>query len=120
MVFWTFIYNLFNFNLSWIVDFILNNLFWLFAFIAAGYYLNPARGPFKSLVMFSLLIMISVEFTDYFNLLIYVGIGLMLMYITRMAILLALENTQGGSRYIPLAWVLSFFFVLFIYNIFLR
>ena len=120
MVFWTFIYNLFTLNLSWVVEFIMNNSFWLFGFIAAGYFLAPQRGMFMNLVVLSALIMISVEFTNYFDLLVYTGVGLMLLYISRMAILLALEHTKGGSKYIPLAWVLSFLVVIFIYNIFLR
>ena len=120
MVFWTFMNHLFSLDLLWIVEFIMSNSFWLFGFIAAGYYLDPKRNLFVGLVMISALIMASVDFTNYFDLLVYTGIGLMLLYISRMAILLALENTPGGSKHIPLAWVLSFFVVLFIYNAFLR
>lgn len=120
MVLWTFTNHLFSLDLPWIVEFILNNSFWLFGFIAAGYFLAPHRGMFLNLVVLSALIMISVEFTNYFDLLVYTSIGLMLLYISRMAILLALEHTPGWSKHIPLAWILSFLVVIFIYNGFIR
>ena len=120
MIFWSFINAILSLDLLWIVDFILANSFWFFGFIAAGYFLAPHRGMVMNLIILSALIMVSAEFTGYFDLLIYTGIGLMLLYISRMAILLALDNTPGWSRYIPLAWVLSFFVAIFIYNVFIR
>ena len=120
MAFWTFILSLITFNLSWIVDFILGNLFWLFAFVAVMYYISMGRSMLRGLIMAALLIMISVEFTNFFDLLVYTSVGLMLLYLSRMAILLALENTPGWSKHITLAWLLSFIVVIFVYNLFIR
>ena len=119
MVFWEFFSHLVSFDLVWVLEFILNNTFWLFGFIAAAYYMSNGKNTILGFIVASLLIMLSLQFLDIFQLLIYTAVGLALLYLARLAILLALEKTQGGSKYIPLGWIISWFAVLFLYNAFL-
>lgn len=118
-MFWEFFSHLVSFDFIWILEFILNNIFWLFGFMAVAYYLSNGKNTILGFIVASLLIMLSLQFLDIFQLLIYTGGGLALLYLARLAILLALEKTPEGSKYIPLGWIISWFAVLFLYNAFL-
>ena len=118
-MFWIFFEKVVSLDVVWLVELIMNNLFWLFGFMAAAYYMSEGKNTFLGFIIISLLLMLSLQFLDVFQLLIYTAAGLALLYLARLSILIALEKTPGGSQYIPLGWVVSWFVVLFIYNAFL-
>jgi len=95
-----------------LIDMIMNNLFWVFGFLAAGYVFSSGKRSAIVGLFFASLVLASMDMFSLVHFTIYTAYGLMMLYLVRVALLLFLENIEGGSRLIPLFWVLSFFFVI--------
>lgn len=101
-------------DLEFFIDLVMNNLFWVFGFIVAGYFFSnhSIKGMLISGVIFSALVLVSADLFFLINFSIYTAYGLMILYLIRVVALLFLENTEGGSRLIPPIWVLTFFITI--------
>ena len=99
-------------DFGFLIDVLMNNLFWVFAFIAAGYFFSDKKSFILFGAIFSLVILFSFDIFIFLGFGIYTGVGLMFLYLARMAVLLFLENTKGGQDLIPLMYVLVFYFTL--------
>ena len=99
-------------DFAFFIDLIMNNLFWVFGFFAAGYIFSNGKTASISGFLFAGMILVSLDIFNLINFSIYTASGLMILYLVRVTVILLLENTEGGSKHIPLAWLLSFFFVI--------
>ncbi len=98
-------------DIVFFIDLVMNNLFWVFGFIAAGYFFSNQKSFIEFGLVYGLIIVLT---TDIFHLVgfgIYTGVGLLLLYLGRMATLLFLENTKRGQDLIPITYILVFFSV---------
>jgi len=102
----------FSLDFVFFIDLIMNNLFWVFGFIAGGYYFTDKRHFVLFGLVFAGVILMTVDVFNLIGFSIYTATGLMFLYLGRMSALLFLENMKGGSERIPLAYVLVFFFTL--------
>ena len=112
MVFFETIAAIMEFDIPFLIDLIMNNLFWVFGFFAAGSVFSNHKNGLAVGLFFAVLIMASTAFFTLIEFTIYTASGLLILYLVRVSLLLFLENIKGGSKFIPLGWVLSFFFVI--------
>ena len=97
-------------DFGFLIDVIMNNLFWFFGFIAAGYFFSYKRSLVLFGAIYAFLIMFTMDLFIFIGFGIYTATGLFFLYIARLVVLLFLENTKGGQHLIPIAYVLVFFF----------
>jgi len=99
-------------DIGYLIAIVLGNPFWFFAFFAAGFFFSGGKRPIVQGLVFYLLV---VTAADVFTLLtyvpIYTGVGLFFLYTFRVPLLLYMEKS-GLDKYYPLAWVLSFYFIV--------
>ncbi len=118
MVFWEVIVHVLSLDLNWLATFALNNLLWVFLLTVGIYLFQDGKKVLLGLLTFIPIIWISADLKFFYNLSIYTAIGLLLLYWFRLSILLILQHTKKLSKYYKLAWFLSWFVVLYIYNVF--
>ena len=111
-VFVDWLMHLFALDLGFFIDLVMNNLFWIFGFYAAGYLFTGGKHPIRNGIIYVLLAVVSMDMFGLVKFSIYTAGGLGLLYMLRVPLLLFLEKGKGTSKYIPLAWVLSFFFTI--------
>ena len=102
----------FSLDFIFLIDLIMNNLFWVFGFIAAGYLFTDKKSFIMFGFVYAAIILMTVDVFNVIGFSIYTATGLMFLYLARMVVLLFLENTKSGPRLIPLAYVAVFFFTL--------
>ena len=93
-----------------LIDIVMNNLFWVFGFIAAGYLFSDKKSLFFYGTVYAFIILLTMDMFTFIGFGIYTATGLFFLYIARLVVLLFLENTKGGQPLIPLFYVLVFFF----------
>ncbi len=118
MVFWEFAAHVLSLDANWIIAFILNNLLWVFLFTAALYFLQDGKKVLLGLLTFIPIVWISADLKLLYNLSIYTALGLLLLYWFRLSIFIVLQHSKGMQKYFKLAWFLSWFVVLYAYNVF--
>lgn len=118
MSFWELALHVLYLDIPWLVTYIMSNLFWLFALIAGVYFIQKGKKVLQGFILVVVIILISRDLSPYYGLAIYTAMGLMILYLFRLAILSFLEHS-GRSHYLKLAWFLSFFVVLYFYNVIL-
>ncbi|MBI4210883.1 MAG: hypothetical protein HY544_05270 [Candidatus Diapherotrites archaeon] len=101
-----------NLDVVFLVGVIMNNLSWVFFFLTAGYIFTDGKHAIRNGVIFSLLVLTSQDIFKLTGFGIYTAFGLGLLYMLRVPMLLFLQNTRDWGKHIPLAWVLSFWFVV--------
>lgn len=116
MAFWEVALHVLYLDIPWLVGYILSNLYWLFALTAGVYYLQKGKKVLEGFILVVVIILISRDLSSYYGLAIYTAVGLMLLYLFRLSILSFLEHS-GRSHYLKLAWILSFWIVLYFYNV---
>ncbi|MBI4044357.1 MAG: hypothetical protein HY392_01485 [Candidatus Diapherotrites archaeon] len=118
MAFWEVALHVLYLDLPWLVGYVMSNLFWLFALTAGVFFLQKGKKVLEGFILTVIIILLSRDLSPYYGLAIYTAIGLMILYLFRLSILSFLEHT-GRSHYLKLAWILSFFIVLYFYNVIL-
>ncbi len=98
-------------NFALIVDVIMNNLFWVFGFFAAGYFFSNGKTPTISGIIYASMVLVSIDVFNLQHFTIYTAFGLGVLYLLRVPLLLFLEKTKGGAQYLTLAWLLSWYVV---------
>ena len=98
-----------NFDIMFLIDVVMNNLFWVFGFIAAGYFFSDKRSFIEYALVFSFIILLTTDIFGIVGFSIYTAIGLFFLYLGRMAVLLFLEHSKGSQHLIPLFYVLVFY-----------
>ena len=104
----------FSLNLTFLVDIIMNNLFWVFGFLCAGYFFSNGKSTVATAVIFSAILLSTQDISDFIGFAIYTSYFLMILYLGRVVVFLFLENTKGGAKLIPLFYVLVFYASLII------
>ncbi len=118
MGFWEFVVHLLSFDIGWIVNFIMHNLLWVFFFTTAIYFLQNGKKVLLGVLTFIPIVWISSDLKIFYNLSIYTAVGLLLLYLFRLSIFIVLQHSKGGHKYFKLAWFLSWFVILYVYNVF--
>lgn len=99
-------------DFGFFVDIVMGNLFWIFGFYAAGYIFSGGKSPLISATIYAAMVLVSVDIFILTGFSIYTAFALGLLYMLRVPLLLFLEKSKGGSKYLALAWILSWYFVL--------
>ena len=94
------------------VDLIMNNLFWVFGFLAIGYYTSTSKNWILTGIVSAAIVLATIDLFQLLEFSLYTGYGLMLIYISRLVVSTALEHSKTMSNYMPLAFVLCFYMVL--------
>ena len=102
----------FALDFAFLAEFVMNNLFWVFGFFAAGYFFTDKKGGILMGLSYVALILFTMDIFGMVQFSIYTATGLLFLYLTRMSVLLFLENTKDAQHLIPLGYVLAFFFTL--------
>ncbi|MFH1224521.1 MAG: hypothetical protein V1676_01830 [Candidatus Diapherotrites archaeon] len=107
-------------DIAYFLHMIEANLFWIFGLAAGAYYLSNGKGIWRDFALISIIIFGSLAIQEYFDVSIYIAEVLLFMYISRVVALLLLENTPGWSKYIPHAWVFTWWATWIGYNLFMK
>ena len=119
MAFWEVMVHVLSFDVVWLMEFFFANLLWFFMLTAGIFLFTDGKKVLPNLITFLAIIWISSDLKIFYNLSIYTAFGLLLLYLLRLSVLTMMQYTKGLSKYFKLAWFLSWFVVLYIYNIFL-
>ena len=119
MAFWEFMVRIFTLDISWIADAIMSNLLWVFMIIAAIYILQGGKKVLLGSITAVAVIFISIDLDPFFNLAIYTAMGLIVLFLLRLTLIITTENTPKLSGFLKLAWFLSWYVTLYVYNIYL-
>ena len=69
--------------------------------------------------MIAFVIFTAMLLSSVFSLAIYTAVGLSILYLLRLASLLALEHTPKLRKHLKLVWYATFFIAIYIYNVFI-
>lgn len=99
-------------DIGFLVSTIMNNLFWVFAFIAAGYYFSNGKTPLQNSIIYASMVLVSMDVFHLIKFSIYTGLGLGILYLIRVPVLLFLEKSKGGTKYLAIAWLITWYLVI--------
>ena len=107
-------------DLFWFIDLIMNNLFWVFAFIAVMYFFTDGKRTILGviLIIFDMWLFVDLEIVA--SAVIFSGGFLTVYYISKLAFLTIVENSKKFKKHIIVASTLQGWVMIFIYNIFLQ
>ncbi|MCR4368441.1 MAG: hypothetical protein NUV67_00880 [archaeon] len=114
MAFVEFIVALFEFDFGFIIEAAMNNIFWVFGFIAAGYFFSDKKSFFLFGMIYMSLILFTMDIFSMIGFTVYTATGLMFLYLARLSVLTFLESSKNLNHLIPLGYVLAFFLTLFV------
>lgn len=112
------VYSALSLDLGWFVEVTLNNLFWVFGFMAAAFYFWDGKKVWGHFFIVVAVMWISLDFTALTGWTFFAAMFLMVLYIGRMAVLMFAETTNFGKKNLPLIYVLYFWIWLVIFNLF--
>ncbi|GEM_PF-3252092 len=118
MAFWEIALHFLALDVPWIVDFLASNIFFIFMLFAAIYIVQDGKKVIPSFLTFAVIILLTKDLAPYFNLAIYTAVGLFIIYIFRLSVLSFLVHS-GRSHFIKLAWFMTFWITLYVYNAFI-
>jgi len=114
------VYNALTFNVGWFLNLFTGNLLWLLMmYIGVHILKNGQRVLYNNLVIW-LVVTGTMDLARISGLSFYVAEALMVVYLMRLSVIALLEGSPGGMKYFSLAWVLTFWVTLVIYNVFMR
>lgn len=119
MGFWEVALHLLALDLPWLISLITGNLFWLFTLLAAVYMIQKGKHVLWAFILVVAIILFSADLAPYYGLAIYTASGLMLLYLLRLAVLSFTEHNARLKKYFKLAWFLTFWVVIYVYNVFI-
>ncbi|HLC79597.1 MAG TPA: hypothetical protein VJG83_04175 [archaeon] len=99
-------------DFKFFVDLLVNNIFWVFAFYAAGYYFSNGKSPLANSIIYASMVLVSIDMFNVVGFSIYTALGLGILYMIRVPLLLFLEKTKGGAQYLSLAWLLTWYLTI--------
>ena len=109
---------IFSFDIAFLIDHVITNIFWFFAFYAAGWYFTDGKKPLIPMIGYGLIILFTAEYI--FKMLgftIYTPMGLLVLYLGRMIVLMLLEHSKTMKHFIPIGYVIVFFAAIAIVSI---
>ncbi len=118
MAFWEIALKVLELDVTWLSNFIMNNIAFILMLYIAVYTVQKGKKTIIGFLTFSAIILLSRDLSTYFGLAIYTAAGLMFLYLFRLSILTALEHA-GHGRFLKPVWFASFFIVIYVYNVFL-
>ena len=97
-----------NFDIGFLIDLALNNLFWVFALYCTGYFFSDGKKPLATGNFAFLIIFNTIEiFNKTIGFSMYGAYALFLIYFGRLSVLTVLQNSKY-KQFIPTAYVLVF------------
>lgn len=111
------LYNVMTLNFGYFAALAAHSLFWIFGFAAAAYIYGGEKGfiPRFIIILFTVLGMLDLE--KIHGLTYFFAGALLTLYLGRIAVLTALANSKN-EKYIPLAYSIMSYAVLFYFNFF--
>ncbi|MBU2100191.1 hypothetical protein KKG83_06875 [Candidatus Micrarchaeota archaeon] len=114
-----FIGHLLSLDLQWFVELAMNNLLWLFIFIAAAFVYNNMKWSAKHFFVGFFYLWLLIYFVPMLGWIYLVGGFLFLNYVSRIVVLTFFGNIPALKDSYPAIMVIQFFAVLVYYNLFL-
>ena len=115
-----FLQHLLSLGIAWLLNLVLANLFWVFAFFATAYLVLEGKRTLYGFVALCGLIFVAIDFEAGSGLVIFGAGFLAFNYVTKIALLAFVENIPRFSKRLPLFEELHFLATLIIFNFFLR
>jgi len=107
-------------DFGWFFGLAMNNLVWVFAFLALAYFFwekTPLIIGFAAVVLYAYG---SIAFTALIGWPILIGSFLLLAYIARISVATFSHYDETLTAHLPLILVIQFFVILAVYNLFLK
>ena len=110
--------HLFALDLGWFVSLIIGNLLLLFAFIATMYIFLEGKKVIAGVIFLTLVLWIIADIQFVTGWLVFVGGFLSIYYITKLALLIFVEDTKLKKWLIPVSTAHAYLIII-IYNYFM-
>ena len=114
-----FLAHLLAFDVAWVVAFILGNLHWLFAFVATAYFFSGSKRVVGYFLILVMLVWSVFDLTSLMSWTVLAGGFLMLMYISRVAVLTYANDIPYLKTKIVIVMTIQMWIVVVLYNVFL-
>jgi len=109
-----------EFDLVWIVGLIFGNLHWLFAIGAVIYFFYGGKKPVLPFILLMGVVWAAIDLSTITGWVWAVPMFLAIHYITRIAIVIFASEIEGLKNKLPVVFVIHFFTIYIIFNLFLR
>ncbi len=119
-MFWEPFVALVSLDLAWIVNFLLANIFWVFAFYAIAYYFFGPKYAALNALLVAAYCWVSNDFAGLAGWTVLAAGFLSISYLSRLALVTFVEKTEAIRKYTPISFIAAFFITMIIYNLFLR
>jgi len=118
MAFFEFIQHLLSLDFIWLINVIIHNIPYLFAYSAAVYFFYQGKNFLRWFVIIVIYVWVAVEFVDIAGWVVLSAGFLSLNYLVRIGALTFTDALGFGNR-LPLLMAIMFVMTLAIYNIFI-
>ncbi len=102
-MFFEFLSHLVALDIPWLISLVMNNLFWVFAFIALMYFFTEGKKTLLGFLVITFVMWIWVDWETVSGMALFVGSFLALYYISKIALLAIAENSPSLQK--KLFWV---------------
>ena len=115
-----FLARLVEFDLVWIVELVFGNLHWLFALFATIFIFYDGKKPILPFVLLMGVLWAALDLSTVTGWVWAVPMFLAIHYMSRIAIVIFASEIEGLKNKLPVVFVIHFFTIYIIFNLFLR
>lgn len=120
-MFLDFISHLISLDFNWFFSLIFSNIFLIFALYCTAYFFYEKKNTLASFFIVVFVIFAEIDFLSISGWIYYASAtALALMYVSRVAFLLFVENIEWMKRYFVPIYLIHFYIVLTFFNLFMR
>ena len=114
------LYRIFTFDISWLVNLFMGNLFFVFGFTALMYYFMNGKKVLFATIILTLVLYAVQDFEAIANVVIIAPAFMLFHYIGKLGVHILAEQSPSLKKYHLLITNLELIAVFFLFNIFMR
>ena len=119
-MFMNFLTHLVALDVEWLVGLVMNNLLFLFMFVALIFIFYQGKKVLRGVIIMSLLAWAWIDLENIGGIVLFVGGFMLLYYITKLALLGFIENNPNMGTKLVLISEIQFIALVLFYNLFMR
>ncbi len=111
-IFFEFLYHLMSLDLGWILQFVYDNLFWVFALMAVSFFILEGKRTLSYFFILVFVVWITFDFPILIGWTFYIAPILGLLYVIRLAVITIAEHDVVLQQYLRVLWVALWWIIL--------
>lgn len=117
--FWDPFSHLIALDFPYLVNMVAQNIWWIFMMYAFAYFFYDKKNTLRNFLLVALSMWLFFDFAKMMGWGVFVGLYLVLAYISRMSALMFAENTKSLKAKLPLIYIVLAFSVFIYFNVFM-